>query len=75
VIPTTTIRQDPPDHRGGYELETKVLEVEADTSDQAYAALVDQVPGDWSMLAQEWKPPQTRTPSSRTTTHRTDCHP
>jgi hypothetical protein len=44
VILTTTIRQDPPDHRGGYELESKVLEVEADTT------LVDQVPGGWSML-------------------------
>jgi hypothetical protein len=50
VILTTTIRQDPPDHRGGYELESKVPEVEADTYDQAYTALEDQVADGWSML-------------------------
>jgi hypothetical protein len=47
---TTTIRQDPPDHRGGHALESRPLEVEADTYDQAYAALVDLVPEGWSML-------------------------
>jgi hypothetical protein len=50
VILETTIRQDPPDHRGGYELESRPLEVEADTYDQTYAELVDQVPVGWSML-------------------------
>jgi hypothetical protein len=50
VILRTTIRQNPPDHRGGYQLESKVLEVEADTYDHAHTALVDQVPDGWSML-------------------------
>jgi hypothetical protein len=50
VILTATIRQNPPDDRGGYTLESRPLEVEADTYDQAYAALVDQVPAGWSML-------------------------
>jgi len=47
---TATIRQNPPDHRGGYTLESRALEAAADTYDQAYANLVDQVPGGWSML-------------------------
>ncbi len=47
---TTTIRQNPPDHRGGYELESRDLEAVADTYDDAYASLVDQVPEGWSML-------------------------
>lgn len=47
---TATIRQNPPDHRGGYELETRTLTAEADTYDNAYAQLVGQVPDGWSML-------------------------
>jgi len=47
---TATIRQNPPDHRGGYTLEARPLEANADTYDQAYANLVDQVPDGWSML-------------------------
>ena len=50
MILTTTIRQNPPDHRGGYTLESRQLKVEADTYDQAYAAPVDQAPDGWSML-------------------------
>lgn len=50
MILTATIRQNPPDHRGGYTLESRPLEVEADTYDQAYAALVDQVPDGWALL-------------------------
>ena len=50
MILTSTVRQNPPDPRGGYTLESRQLEVEADTYDQAYAALEDQVPDGWSML-------------------------
>lgn len=44
------IRQNPPDHRGGYTLDSNQLEVDAETYDEAYAALIDQVPAGWSML-------------------------
>jgi hypothetical protein len=50
VILATTIRQNPPDHRGGYDLESKNLTAEADTYEQAYADLAQQVPEGWSML-------------------------
>ncbi|QGG39898.1 hypothetical protein [Aeromicrobium yanjiei] len=50
MILSTTIRQNPPDHRGGYALESKTLTAEAATYDQAYADLTQQVPDGWSML-------------------------
>lgn len=50
MLLTTTIRLNPPDHRGGYDLPTEVLTAEADTYDQAYAQRIDQVPDGWSML-------------------------
>ena len=46
----TTIRQRPPDHRGGYELDTAEISAEADTYDQALEQLRAQVPDDWQML-------------------------
>jgi hypothetical protein len=50
VILTSTIRQNPPDHRGGYELPTDTLVAEADTYDEAYAQLQTRTPDSWSML-------------------------
>lgn len=50
MILSTTIRQNPPDHRGGYELPTEDLTVSADTYDQAYALLKEKTPEGWSML-------------------------
>lgn len=46
-----TIRQTPPDHRGGYELETAELAATADTYDQAKAILEEQVPAGWQMIS------------------------
>ncbi|MFD4328559.1 hypothetical protein ACFWQC_28280 [Nocardioides sp. NPDC058538] len=46
-----TIRQRPPDHKGGYELETAELSATADTYDQARELLEDQVPAGWQMLS------------------------
>jgi hypothetical protein len=39
----TTVRQNPPDHRGGSTLETLPLEAGEATYDHAYTQLVDQV--------------------------------
>jgi len=47
---TTTTRQKPPHHRGGYTLKSRALEGTADTYDQAYANLVDYVSVGWSPL-------------------------
>ena len=42
VILEATFRQTPPDHKGGYDLESKVLTVEAADYDAAYAQLQQQ---------------------------------
>lgn len=46
-----TIQQKPPDHRGGYELETAELVATADTYDQAKTLLEEQVPDGWRMIS------------------------
>ncbi|MEU0316954.1 hypothetical protein [Nocardioides sp. NPDC006273] len=46
----TTIRQRPPDHRGGYELDTAEITAEGQTYDQAKQFLEEQVPDGWQML-------------------------
>lgn len=46
-----TIRQRPPDHRGGYQLETAELAAEADTYELAKRQLEEQVPEGWQMLS------------------------
>lgn len=50
VVLRTKIRQRPPDHRGGYELDTAEISAEGDTYDQALEKLRAQVPDDWQML-------------------------
>ncbi|MGH3998272.1 MAG: hypothetical protein ACRDTJ_12510 [Pseudonocardiaceae bacterium] len=50
VVLRTTIRQRPPDHRGGYELDTAELSAEGDTYEQAKQLLEDKVPDGWQML-------------------------
>jgi hypothetical protein len=47
---TTKIRQNPPDHRGGYDLPIEDLTAEADTYEAAYAELQERTPAGWSML-------------------------
>lgn len=46
-----TIRQRPPDHRGGYELETAKISAEGNSYEQAKQLLEDEVPDGWQMLS------------------------
>lgn len=46
-----TIRQRPPDHRGGYELETAELSAEGHSYDQAKQLLEEQIPEGWQMVS------------------------
>lgn len=46
-----TIRQRPPDHRGGYELDTAEISAAGNTYDQAKQLLEEQVPEGWQMLS------------------------
>jgi len=45
-----TFRQIPPDHKGGYDLESRVLTTEAADYDSAFAQLQQQTPDGWMML-------------------------
>lgn len=45
-----TIRQRPPDHRGGYEMETAEISAEGHSYEHAKQLLEEQVPEDWQML-------------------------
>lgn len=51
MVVKATIRQRPPDHRGGYELETAEISAEADSYDQAKQLLEEQVPEGWQMIS------------------------
>lgn len=51
VLVKATIRQRPPDHRGGYVLETADISMEADTYEEAKQLLEDQVPEGWQMIS------------------------
>ncbi len=50
VILEGTFRQIPPDHKGGYDLESRVLTAEATDYDSAYAQLQQETPEGWMML-------------------------
>lgn len=50
VVLSATIRQRPPDHRGGYEPDTVEISAEGDTYEQAKQRLEEQVPDGWQML-------------------------
>lgn len=46
-----TIQERPPDHRGGYELATSELDIEADDYDAAVGQAHDQLPAGWRILS------------------------
>lgn len=48
---TAAIQQAPPDHRGGYELESDQVEVTASTYDEAMAQVLGRVPEGWRLLS------------------------
>ena len=50
VILEGTFRQIPPDHKGGYDLESRVVTAKAPDYDAAYAQLQQQTPEGWMML-------------------------
>ncbi len=45
-----TIQQEPPDHRGGYELAISEIEVDASTYDDAMTEIQGQLPEGWRIL-------------------------
>jgi len=45
------VRQVPPDHKGGYELEAQTIETEAESYDDARTALEAQVPEGWQIIS------------------------
>lgn len=46
-----TIQETPPDHRGGYELATRELDIEAGDYDTAVDQARDQLPEGWRILS------------------------
>ena len=47
---TATIRERPPDHKGGYELASRVVASTAPTYEQARQECLDQMPEGWQLL-------------------------
>lgn len=45
-----TVRQQPPDHRGGHDLETADIEADAPTYELALADLRSRVPEGWQLI-------------------------
>lgn len=46
-----TIRQTPPDHKGGHQLDTAEISAEGDDYGAAKQLLEDQVPDGWQMIS------------------------
>lgn len=51
ITVTATIRETPPDHRGGHDLARDEITVEADDYDQALEQIKPAIPQGWQVIA------------------------